>query len=235
MKVEVFPDIESVATRGAALIAAAARESVAERGTFTMAVSGGHTPWKMLSALTDEDVPWGSVQILQVDERIAPARDPDRNLTHLRESLLNKAPIAAEQIHAMQVERADLEDAVRQYAATLAELAGTPAILDLIHLGLGPDGHTASLIPHDPVLEVSDRDVALTGIYQGRRRMTVTYPTLNRARQILWLVTGADKVDALARLSRGDASIPAGRIANANMVVLADAAARGQPSRDTTR
>jgi 6-phosphogluconolactonase len=227
MKFEVFPDIESVATRGAALIAAAARESVAARGTFTMAVSGGHTPWKMLSALTDEDVPWGSIQILQVDERIASAGDPDRNLTHLRKSLLNKAAIAPEQIHAMPVEAADPDAAARQYAGTLKSLAGNPAILDLIHLGLGPDGHTASLVPHDPVLEVTDRDVALTGIYQDRRRMTLTYPTLNRARQILWLVTGADKVDALARLRRRDASIPGGRIANANMVVLVDTAAVG--------
>jgi len=227
MKIETFSNIDAVATRGAELIAAAARESVAARGTFTMAVSGGHTPWKMLSALTGENVPWGSVRILQVDERIAPAGDPDRNLTHLRESLLNKAPIAPEQIHAMPVEAADPEAGVQQYATTLTELAGDPAILDLIHLGLGPDGHTASLVPHDPVLEITDRDVALTGIYHDRQRMTFTYPILNRARQILWLVTGADKADALARLRRRDASIPGGRVTNANMVVLADVAATG--------
>ena len=227
MKIEVFSDSESVATRGATLIAAAAREAVAARGTFTMAVSGGHTPWRMLAALITEELPWQGVQILQVDERVAPPGDPDRNLAHLQESLLSKVPITAEQIHAMPVEHIDLESAARQYAKTLTELAGEPAVLDLIHLGLGPDGHTSSLIPNDPVLEATDRDVAVTGFYQDRRRMTVTYPTLNRARQILWLVTGADKIDALARLRRGDPSIPGGRVANTHMVVLADTAAAG--------
>lgn len=227
MKVQILPDAESVAVRGAAVIAVAARETVSRRGTFTMALSGGHTPWKMLSALIEEEVPWGSIQILQVDERIAPAGDPDRNLTHLRDSLLTRAPVRPEQIHPMPVEEADPEKAARRYAATLKELAGDPPILDLIHLGLGPDGHTASLVPNDPVLEVSDRDVAITGIYQNRQRMTITYPILNRARQILWVITGADKVEALAKLKRGDVSIPAGRVTNANMLVLADGAAAG--------
>jgi 6-phosphogluconolactonase len=227
MKVQVLPDAESVAIRGAAFIAAAARQAVSVRGAFTMAVSGGHTPWQMLSALAAEEVPWGSLQILQVDERIAPAGDPDRNLTHLRDSLLTRAPIKPEQIYPMPVEEADVEKGAMRYAAILKQLAGNPAILDLIHLGLGPDGHTASLVPNDPVLEVADRDVAITGVYQNRRRMTVTYPTLNRARQILWVITGADKVEALARLRRGDVSIPAGRVNNANMLVLADGAAAG--------
>src|SRR5262249_45480658 len=116
------------------------------------------------------------------------------------------------------------------YAATLQEIAGSPPVLDLAHLGLGPDGHTASLVPGDAVLNVSDADVALTGIYQNRRRMTLTYPMLNRTRSILWLVTGDDKVDALARLSKGDTSIPGGRIRQEQAVVLADRAAAGKKS-----
>jgi 6-phosphogluconolactonase len=164
---------------------------------------------------------------VQVDERVAPAGDPDRNLTHLRESLLEHAPLRPEQIHAMPVESADLEVAAKGYATTLREIAGSPPVLDLAHLGLGPDGHTASLVPGDPVLNVTDVDVALTGVYQNRRRMTLTYPMLNRARRILWLVTGNDKVDALARLRAGDTSIPGGRILQNQAVLLADQAAAG--------
>src|SRR5437773_2313076 len=168
---------------------------------------------------------WPGVHVVQVDERVAPAGDADRNLTHLRESLLAHCPLRPEQVHAMPVESADLESASDQYAATLQRIAGAPAVLDLAHLGLGPDGHTASLVPGDPVLDVTDADVALTGVYQGRRRMTLTYPILNRARRILWLVTGKDKISALGRLREGDPTIPAGRIQAANALVLADQAA----------
>jgi len=161
----------------------------------------------------------------QVDERVAPAGDADRNLTHLHESLLEHAPLPREQIYAMPVEGTELAGAAERYAATLQNIAGSPAVLDLVHLGLGPDGHTASLVPGDPVLDVTDSDVAVTALYQGRRRMTLTYPILNRCRRILWVVTGSDKVDALARLRDADGSIPAGRIERENAVILADRAA----------
>jgi 6-phosphogluconolactonase len=160
-----------------------------------------------------------------VDERIAPAGDPDRNLTHLRASLLEHAPLPAEHIYAMPVEEADLEAAARSYARTLERIAGAPSVLDLAHLGLGPDGHTASLVPDDPILSVGDRDVALTGVYMKRRRMTLTYPILNRARRILWVVTGAEKVAMLPRLRAADAAIPAGRVRQDHALVLADRAA----------
>src|SRR5205085_4855927 len=124
-----------------------AREAVAKRGIFTMAVSGGRTPWVMLRELANEQVPWDKVHVFQIDERIAPAGDPDRNLTHLRESLLSHAPLRPEQIHAMPVEAADLPAAALRYARTLQEFAGAPPVLDLAHLGLGPDGPTASLVP----------------------------------------------------------------------------------------
>jgi 6-phosphogluconolactonase len=226
MKVEVFADGESVARQAAALIAAEARAAVAARGRFVIAVSGGHTPWVMLRALTAEEVPWQNVYVAQVDERVAPAGDPDRNLTHLGESL--HAPRRPEQILAMPVESPDLEAAATRYAATLREIAGSPPVLDLVHLGLGPDGHTASLVPGDPVLDVKSADVALTGTYQGRRRMTLTYPIINRSRQILWLVTGSEKVEMLGRLRKGDPSIPAGRVRQDQAVVFADKAAAGQ-------
>jgi 6-phosphogluconolactonase len=227
MEIKNFPDAETVAREAAKFIAAEARLAVAARGKFLFAVSGGKTPWQMLRALAGESVPWAGVHIVQVDERIAPAGHADRNLTHLRESL-KAAPLRAEQIHAMPVEETNLEAAAADYAKTLAQLAGAPPVLDLIHLGLGADGHTASLVPNDPVLQVSDCDVALTKIYQQRRRLTLTYPLINRARKILWVVTGVEKLEMLARLQTGDVSIPAGKIISANALVLADFAAAGK-------
>lgn len=217
LRIEVFLDAGAASERGAELIAAAARDAVAERGRFTLAASGGTGPWKMFGALYGR-MPWEKVTIYQVDERIAPDEHPDRNLTNLMRAL--PAGGAAD-VRPMPVTAHDLEAAAATYAEAL------PERIDLVHLGLGPDGHTASLIPGDPVLEVTDRDVSLTGEYQGRRRMTLTYPALDRARQILWLVTGADKVDALARLRAGDDSIPGGRVATENALVLADTAAAG--------
>ena len=228
MKIRVLADADAVASEAAKLIAAEARAAVAARGRFVFAVSGGHTPWQMLRALANEDVPWKNVHLVQVDERVAPAGHADRNLTHLCESLLEQAPLRPEQIYALPVEDKDLEGAAASYAQTLREIAGTPPVLDLAHLGLGPDGHTASLLPGDPVCEVTDADVALTGVYQGRRRMTLTYPMLNRSRRILWLVTGAEKAGMLVRLRKGDVSIPAGRIRQDKALVLADRAAAGQ-------
>jgi 6-phosphogluconolactonase len=228
MKIEVFADADAVALAAAKLIAREARDAVATRGKFVMAVSGGKTPWAMLRDLAKEDVPWKGVHVVQVDERVAPEGDPDRNLTHLRESLLEHAPLPPEQIHAMPVEATDLQAACARYAQTLAEIAGSPPVLDLVHLGLGPDGHTASLVPGDPVLDVKNADVALTGIYQNRRRMTLTYPMINRSRRVLWLATGAEKTGMLARLQAGDVSIPAGRVSTDRAVILADRAAAGQ-------
>ena len=234
MQIEVQPDDDGVARKAAAIIAADARAAVPARGRFIMAVSGGRTPWLMLRALADEQLPWENVHVFQVDERAAPAADPDRNLTHLRESLLDHAPLRPDHIHAMPVEAADLDWAAEQYAETLREVAGSPPVLDLVHLGLGPDGHTASLVPGDPVLDVADADVAVTGPYQGRRRMTLTFPSINRSRRVLWLVTGAEKAGMLARLRDGDLSIPASHVRRDPALVLADRAAAARLGNDTT-
>lgn len=228
MRVEVLADANAVARKAAAVIATEARAAVAARGRFVMAVSGGRTPWVMLRALAEEDVPWASVHIFQVDERIAPEGHADRNLTHLRASLLEHAPLPAAQIYAMPVEIPDLQTAAAKYAAELERIAGAPPVLDLVHLGLGPDGHTASLVPRDAVLDVTDRDVAVTAVYQGRNRLTLTYPVIDRARLILWLVTGSDKAPMYKRLQAADQSIPAGRVRRNNAVLLADRAAAGE-------
>jgi 6-phosphogluconolactonase len=227
IETRVLADADAVAREAARAVAAAARAAVASRGRFVLALSGGRTPWLMLRALADEEVPWSDVHVVQVDERIAPAGDPERNLARLRESLLDRAALPPQQVYAMPVEEADLDAAASGYARTLERIAGVPPVLDLVHLGLGADGHTASLVPGDPALEVTDRDVAVTRAYMGRRRMTLTYPILNRARRILWLVTGADKVAMLPRLLAADVAIPAGRVNPERALVLADSAAAG--------
>jgi 6-phosphogluconolactonase len=228
MEVEILKNVDLVFRKAAALIAAASREAVRARGRFIVAFSGGKTPWKMLRALADEDIAWKDMNVLQVDERVAPNGHPDRNLTHLRECLLGRTPLLPEQIYAMAVEGPDLQSAAKSYAAILEKIGGTPPLIDLVHLGLGSDGHTASLVPGDPVLDISDMDVAVTGLYQNRRRMTLTYPILNRARHILWVVTGNDKAGPLRRLIRGDPSIPAGRVCQERATILADPAAAEQ-------
>jgi 6-phosphogluconolactonase len=231
MKIDVLADADSVARAAASMIAEKARSGVAARGRFIMAVSGGRTPWMMLRALSNQDMPWEKVHVVQVDERVAPSGHQDRNLTHLYDSLLKQVRLPMDHIYAMPVEAVDLEAAAAQYAAKLQEIAGSPPVLDLVHLGLGSDGHTASLVPGDSVLDVTDTDVALTGLYQGRRRMTLTYSILNRSRCILWLVTGSEKAGMLARLRDGDLSIPAGLVHREQAIVLADRAAAGAIAR----
>ena len=217
-RLEVLDDPEAVHRRGTELIAEAAREAVAERGRCALAVSGGHDPWSMFSQLEDHQLDWTKTEIFQVDERVAPAGSDERNLTHLIESL----SIGAQgSIRPMPVTDDDLEAAAVRYAESL------PEALDLAHMGIGPDGHTASLVPGDPVLDVTDRRVAVTaGEYEGVRRMTLTYPELHRVRRLLWVVTGESKLDALRKLMARDPSIPAGRVEpGGDSLILADRAA----------
>lgn len=212
-------DAEAAARAGADLIAAAARDAIGQTGRFSFAVSGGKTPWPMFARLGEVDLDWDHVDVFQVDERVAPDGDEDRNLTHIGANLPD---LALERLRPMPVTEEDLDAAAMRYEAEL------PKPLDLVHLGIGPDGHTASLVPGDSALEVTDRLVALTGgEYQGRRRMTLTYPALAEARRVFWLIAGEDKRDALAKLLAGDPSIPAGRVEAADATVLADEAAAG--------
>lgn len=207
-----FDNDEALAAAAAAFVCERAQRCVDEHGAFHIAVSGGTTPWAMFAALTTLDVPWKNVVIYQVDERITPPDDPARNLGHLRAALGDAEAV----VRPMPVNDSDLEVAATTYASAL------PDRFDLVHLGLGPDGHTASLVPGDPVLEITDQLVGLTGNYQGHPRMTLTYPALARADQILWLVAGADKREPLAQLLGGDSSIPAGRVTAGASLVMAD-------------
>ena len=218
IELEVVADEKAAARRAAELIAATGAASVAERNIFSLAMSGGRSPWAMLAILgEEEEMHWDKTELFQVDERIASPGSEDRNLTHMVLGLSMDHQAA---LRPMPVTQRDLEAAAREYESSL------PERFDCVHLGLGPDGHTASLVPGDPVLGVDDRRVALTETeYQGHRRMTLTYPALAEARRIVWLVTGPDKVEALTRLLDGDTAIPAGRVENDDMVVVADAAA----------
>jgi len=214
------------ATEAAALaareIATTCHRAVAGRGHAVIAVSGGETPWRMLERLRELELPWAHIHVMQVDERVAPSGDPRRNLTRLERILVTDGPLPPRNLLAMPVDVSDLERATGEHQRQLEALAGEPMVLDLVQLGLGTDGHTASLVPGDPVLEVADRDVALSGAYQGRRRMTLTLPALNRARQRLWLVTGPGKAERLRDLLAGTGDAPAARVARSDTLVVAD-------------
>lgn len=217
--IEIQSDDIAVARRAAELVVEHAQLAIATRGEFTLAVSGGHTPGQMFADLAGRnDFPWEHTAIYQVDERIAPDGDANRNLTLMWKNL---PEAAISQLHPMPVQEVDLQQAAGRYASEL------PERFDLVHLGLGADGHTASLVPDDPVLDVLDCDVAITGLYMGLQRMTVTYPVLDRARALLWLVTGHEKREALDRLRAHDQSIPAGRVVAECALILADIAAAG--------
>lgn len=222
MRLRTATDPQSAARVAAEEIAVLCRHAVRERGRALLAFSGGATPWLMLRALRALDLPWDRTWVTQVDERIAPHGDERRNLSRLAEILVNEGPLPAAQLLAMPVEGDDLEAAAADYQRLLERHGGRPMCIDLVQLGLGTDGHTASLVPGDPVLAVADRDVALSGEYQGLRRMTLTLPALDRARQRLWLVTGLGKAEPLRDLLASTGDAPAARVARNDTVVVAD-------------
>ncbi len=225
MKTEILASPDQVAQRAADYLEQLIRETLTHKPFFSMAISGGRTPWEMLKILSKAALPWQRVNVFQVDERVAPDGHPDRNLTQLFQAIEGSPMVTRLPIFPMPVTAADLEEACQSYAKVLDEVTEGKG-LDLIHLGLGSDGHTASLVPGDGVLEVNDRDVACTEqLYQGRIRMTLTYPLLNSAKRILWIVTGSEKQEMVQRLLRQDSSIPAGSIRQENALLLVDQAA----------
>ena len=213
---------QQLAEEAAAYIASVLRMAVDERGRATVAFSGGSDGPELLAAVAAADVPWHAVDVFQVDERVAPAGHPDRNLNAIQEWLVAPAALPPDQLHAMPVEAADLEEAALRYAEIVHQVAGQPPRIDLVHLGIGPDGHTASLIPGSPLLTETARSVAVTDPYQGRRRMTLTLPVLSGARSILWYVNGAGKASIARRLVDGDRSIPASLVERSHAILLID-------------
>lgn len=230
-------DTREAAALAASEIASTCRSAVTERGVAIIAVSGGETPWRMLERLRSLDLPWQRLYVAQVDERVAPRGDPRRNLARLEQTLVTDGPLPRDHLLSMPVEADDLEVAAADYQRRLEALAGRPLVLDLVQLGLGADGHTASLVPGDPVLDVVDRDVAISRKYQGLPRMTLTLPALDRARRRLWLVTGAAKAARAAELLAGKAAIdaPALRVTRAEAALIADDAALALATADPSR
>lgn len=240
MNLELLDDGAAVAERAAGLVADACRRAIAERGRFAVAFSGGSTPRGLLELLAlRDDIEWPFVHIFQVDERVAPDGHADRNATMLSAALITDSFVERARpagVWLMPVTSPDLEEAADEYAKILDRVTGSPVVLDLVQLGLGADGHTASLVPDDPVLQIGDRDVAITREYSGRRRMTLTWPALDRAKEQLWLVVGASKREALDRYLDNDPTIPATLPTQARATVLADRAASttGQPNDSST-
>ncbi len=232
MQIETYPDEAAVADRTAEVIADAAREGVERHGRAVLAFSGGSTPAPMLLALGRRDLRWNATHVLQVDERVAPEGHPDRNWTMITDSLLRGADIPEALLHPMPVTDDDVDDAAGRYEKLLQTVAGVPPVADVVHLGIGEDGHTASLVPGDPVLRVRDRWVAMTAEpYQGRRRMTLTYPAINAARLLVWQITGAAKASALRQGLQGR-GVPASDVRRRDAVVIATEEAAADLSRD---
>lgn len=222
IETKVFPDADAASRFAAEAVAAAGRAAAEDRGEFELALSGGKTPWAMIGLLGEmEEMPWEAVHIFQVDERVAPPGDPDRNLNGLSEALLDRVPIPPENVHPMPVEETDLEAAAAVYADEIRAVTGPGGRLDVVHLGVGGDGHTASWPPGDPVIDAT-ADVALSGVFNGRVRMTLTPPAVNRAGWIVWEIAGAAKAPVVALLVSGDPAIPASRVRRHDVALLAD-------------
>jgi len=237
MNVEVLSGGEALAERAVEIVIRAAADAIDERGLFVWAVSGGTTPRRLLELLSERrDLEWARTHLFQVDERLAPEGDPDRNATMLDEALLTES---FRSIHTpagiwlMPVTADDPDAAADDYARSIDAVAGSPVVFDLVQLGMGSDGHTASLVPGDPILDVTDRDVALTNTYNGRRRMSLTWPVLDRAKELLWVIGGASKQEAVQQFLNNDPGIPATLPTQARATVLLDEAAAGdRPVRD---
>jgi len=225
----VLDDAESVAESAARFVADVLRDAIAARGRATLALSGGRTPARMLERLATASLPWPKVHVFQTDERVVAGDDPASNAHAIRRLLTERIALPPSQIHFMPVESGDVEGAARAYQATLRAVAGTPPRLDLVHLGLGADGHTASLFPGDATATERERDVAVTPAHGGWRRMTLTAPVLEGSRRLLWLVCGAEKRPALGALLRADPATPAGRLPQDRARLFADREAAGDP------
>lgn len=228
MRIHVLPTPETAAECAAEWLRIEIGRASAQRRRCLIAMSGGRTLWRVLRDLRRLHVHWHDLHIFQVDERVVPESDERRNARHISELLVAHAALHGAQFHAMPVERSDLGEAAEEYARLLAALGGTPPVLDVVQLALGADGHATSLWSDDQLVDVRDRDVAVSIVDRGVSRMTLTSRVLDAARHRLWLVTGAEEAAALHQLWTGDTSLPAARVTRESAFVFADAAAAAQ-------
>jgi 6-phosphogluconolactonase len=209
MRVRRLRDSEAVARSAAEIAAGALRAAIAERGVFTIALAGGDTPRRMYERLAaDTELDWARVEFFWGDERPVPPEHPDSNFGVAQAALLRPLGIDPRRIHRIEAERGDLAAAARDYEEELAKTCGAsdgrPPVLDLVLLGMGADGHTASLFPYTAALSETRRWVVANDVPQlSTRRITITFPLIERARSSLVLVTGASKSDALAEVLEG--------------------------------
>jgi 6-phosphogluconolactonase len=209
----VFDDAEAVSRAAADEFVRRAAEAVAGRGRFAVALSGGSTPRRLFQLLAGppwrERVAWDRIEFFWGDERCVPPDHPDSNYRMAREALLAHVPVRPDAVHRLEAERPDAAAAARDYQEVLARVlgagpAGEPPQLDLVLLGMGPDGHTASLFPQTAALGQTARWVVANFVPRlNTQRLTLTYPVLNRGRAVLFLICGADKADALHEVLEG--------------------------------
>lgn len=220
MEIAIEATPAAAARRLASRVTVLARLAMGQRGSCSIALSGGSTATLLLEALVDTEIAWGRVDVYQVDERVAPDGDANRNATVLLSRFVERVGLPPGRLHLMDVTAPDLQAAARAYAASL------PPQLDVVHLGLGEDGHTASWPPGDPVIASSEA-VAVVGPFNGHRRMTLTPSVVNGAGERLFLVTGAAKAGVLSALRAGDRSLPASLVTPTGTLLACDQAAVG--------
>lgn len=216
LHVEIHPDRTALVARSQALVSARIRSAIADRGTCFLALAGGSTPKPLYAALAKEDLPWEHVHIFWGDERYVPVDHPDSNAGMARAAWLDQVPFPPENIHIVPTLAADPAQAASQYEQTLHHVMGTQdwPQLDVVLLGMGDDGHTASLFPHTAALAVSDRLVTV-GDKAGEPRITFTAPLINHSRCVIFLVSGRNKQPALSQVFAPDAdenALPARKI-----------------------
>jgi 6-phosphogluconolactonase len=204
MHIAIYPDIDAISQEAAKYVVRVAQEAIAARGLFSFGLSGGSTPSTLYSLLGSEpyrdQIDWHAVHFFWSDERCVPPTDPQSNYRLAQETLLSKLSLRPEQIHRMPAERPNREQAAADYAAEIHQVLGGNGVpvFDLLQMGMGPEGHTASLFPHQPSLHEQKRLVMPVSVPKPPPdRLTFTPPLLHAARNLLYLVTGADKAEAL--------------------------------------